>query len=165
MREIWFSVIFCGIPATVFGMLAAAALLTYIELSGVYYTAAAAIPLLGGCLLCGRVAGKRLRRGGIRCGLLSALLLTSLWYAAACLLAGRLFVPMLSILTLPCGVIGGICGVNTRLPLPHKRMHTAQQFPQRLMLSRQAASGIRRVRAQKRTLQQAESDAKQSESC
>ena len=148
MREIWFSVIFCGIPATVFGMLAAAALLTYIDLSGVYYTAAAAIPLLGGCLLCGR-----------------ALLLTSLWYAAACLLAGRLFVPMLSILTLPCGVIGGICGVNTRLPLPHKRMHTAQQFPQRLMLSRQAASGIRRARAQKREQQQAESDEIQPESC
>ena len=165
MHEILFAVLFCGIPVSLGGMLAAAALLTMLDIPSAYYPAAAAVPVLGGCLVCAFCAGKRLRRGGLRCGLRSALLLTVIWYAVSCLMRGRPALPVLLFLTLPCGMIGGAAGVNTKLSLPHRRSHTAQRLPQKLILSRQAAKGIRRARARNHEQQQSQCRENQPEIC
>ena len=77
----------------------------------------------GGCFAAGYSAGKRRRRGGIVCGSMPALLLSAVWYAAACVLAGRLRMPWLLTVLLPAGICGGICGVNTKLPEPRRRPH------------------------------------------
>lgn len=150
MREILCAVLLCGIPVSLLWMLAAAALLTAVDLSFVYYSAAAAIPLLCGCILAGYRAGKRLRSGGLRCGLLTALLLSALWYAAVCILSRRLHSPALFLLSLPSGMFGGVCGVNIRLPMPERRLHTARRIPLQLALSQNAATEIRRVSRMKR---------------
>lgn len=112
-----------GMPVTLLGMLAAAGMLTVFDLPLRYYPSAAAIPLLTGCFAAGYSAGKRRRRGGIVCGSMPALLLSACWYAAACLLTGRLRSPLLLTVLLPAGISGGICGVNTKLPEPHRRPH------------------------------------------
>lgn len=112
-----------GMPVTLLGMLTAAGMLTVFDLPLRYYPSAAAIPLLTGCFAAGYSAGKRRRRGGIVCGSMPALLLSACWYAAACLLTGRLRSPLLLTVLLPAGISGGICGVNTKLPEPHRRPH------------------------------------------
>ena len=112
-----------GMPVTLLGMLTAAGMLTVFDLPLRYYPSAAAIPLLTGCFAAGYSAGKHRRRGGIVCGSMPALLLSACWYAAACLLTGGLRSPLLLTVLLPAGISGGICGVNTKLPEPHRRPH------------------------------------------
>ncbi len=150
MREIVYAVLLCGIPASFIGMLAIAVLLTAIDLSYVYYSIVAAIPLLLGCVLAGYRAGKRLRSGGWHCGLLTALLLSGFWYAVVCVLSHKLHSPMLLLFSLPCGMVGGICGVNTRLPMPERRFHSVRRIPVQLALSQNTAKGIRRISKMKR---------------
>ena len=146
VRTVLRAVLLCGIPVSVLGILAAAAVMTAAELPFSVYPFAAALPVLGGCLLAGCRAGKRARRGGLRCGLLAALLLTGLWYAAACLLCGRMRIPRLLLLTLPCGMLGGTAGVNTKLPLPHRKIHALRKLPLRLTLAQRVRKGIHRAR-------------------
>lgn len=114
-----------GLPISVLGMLAAAMLLSATELSFSMYAAVAAIPLLCGCFVSARSAGKSLRRGGIRIGVLCAAMLTAIWYAAVCLYTQQLRNPMLLTVALPSGMFGGILGVNTRLPNPKRISHRA----------------------------------------
>lgn len=123
-----------GIPVSVVGLFATAALLAKAELPLQWYSAAAALPVLCGCFSAGYAAGKRLRHGGWRCGAESALLLAVLWYAADCAVCGALRSPMLLVAALPAGMFGGVCGVNTRLPEPHRRMHRAMHLRERMML-------------------------------
>lgn len=134
MYQILRDCLFAGVPASVLGLLGTAALLTGLDLPLQWYPAAAALPLLCGCFAAGFSAGKRLRRCGWRCGAEAALLLTLLWYAADCLICGVLRSPMLLLVTLPAGMCGGVCGVNTRLSSPRKRMHWAVHLRERLIL-------------------------------
>ena len=163
MRDLIFAVLCSGLPASLLGMLGAAALLTVFDLPFPYHTAAATVPLLSGCFLAAYRAGRRQRRGGLHCGFLAAFLLTALWYAAACILSRRLYLPVILLLSLPCGMLGGVCGVNTRLPVPHRRLHAAKHLSGQLLLSHDAKSGLRRAK-RKRTVQQTdENDAEQPE--
>jgi putative membrane protein (TIGR04086 family) len=146
MRAVLFAVLCSGIPASLLGMLTAAALLTAFDLPPAFHLPAAAVPLLIGCFLSGFRSGRMLRSGGLHCGFLAALLLSALWYAAACLTAHRLYPPVLLLLSLPSGMCGGVCGVNTRLPAPRRRSHTAKRLPQRLVLSYNTRTGIRRAK-------------------
>ena len=47
-------------------------------------------------------------------------------------------------------MFGGVCGVNIRLPMPERRLHTARRIPLQLALSQNAATEIRRVSRMKR---------------
>lgn len=160
MRALFRSVLFAGLPVSVFGMLCFAAILTAADLPGSCYHAAAALPLLCGCLLSGFRAGKAIRRNGLRCGLCAAFLLTAIWYAAACILCRRLLLPVLLLLTMPCGMLGGVFGVNTKLPLPKRRLHGAERLSCRILLSCKTAEGKRRAKRN-----QGKTDAGKLENC
>ena len=163
MRDLIFAVLCSGIPASLLGMLGIAALLTAVDLPFPFHTAAAAAPLLSGCFLAAYRAGKRQRRGGLYCGFLAAFLLTALWYAAACLFCRRLYLPVLLLLSLPCGMCGGVCGVNTQLPVPHRRPHAAKRLSGQLAISHEAKSGIRRAKRKNAAQQSDENDAAKHE--
>ena len=145
MRAVLFAVLFCGIPVSVLGFLAVAALLTAADMPGFVYSISAALPVLTGCLSAGYFAGKQARRGGLRCGLLAAFLLTALWYAAARILFGRCRL-LLLLLTLPCGMLGGVSGVNTKLPLPHRKLPAIRRIPLRLTFAHRIRQGVHRAR-------------------
>lgn len=146
MQTCFCSVFLCGIPVSVLGMLGAAALLTAADLPFSCYHVIAVLPLLCGCLLSGYRAGKAARRNGWQNGFAAALLLTAIWYAAACFFCRRSFLPVLLILSLPCGMLGGVLGVNTKLPLPKRRHHGAVRIPRGILLGCKAAAGRRRAR-------------------
>lgn len=146
MFEIILSVLLCGVPVSCAGMLGTAALLTVTDAPYFCFRAGAVLPLLCGAFLAGFRAGKRIRRNGLRCGASAAFLLTLLWYAAVCIWIRRIGVPRLLLLTVPCGMLGGVLGVNTKLPLPQRHSHAASGVPRRLSLSCKAAAGKRRAR-------------------
>lgn len=115
---------FCtGLPVSAAGFALLAAMLSKVSLPLRCYPAAAAVPLLTGCFCAGFAAGRRNRRNGIRCGFSASLMLSALWYAAACLSVQQWRSPLLLCMLLPAGISGGICGVCTRLPLPGRRSH------------------------------------------
>ena len=120
--------LFVGVPVSVLGMLAEAAVLTIPDLPQQLYPAAAAFPVLCGCFAAGYAAGRRRRANGIGTGTVTALLLTALWYAAALCLTEHAGKPVLLFAAIPSGMCGGICGVNAALPLPHGRMHGLQRI-------------------------------------
>ena len=134
MRDWIQACLLTGLPVTLLGILSLTGMLTVFDLPLRYYPAAAALPLLTGCFAAGYSAGKRRRRGGIVCGSMPALLLSAVWYAAACVLAGRLRMPWLLTVLLPAGICGGICGVNTKLPEPRRRPHRLIAARERAML-------------------------------
>ena len=117
-----------GLPVSAAGLAGLAVLLTAADLPLRCYPAAAAVPLTAGCFCTGISAGRQHRLRGIRHGSLSALLLAGFWYAVSCITAGTLHSPMLLVLLIPAGAAGGVFGVNTGLPLPHRRSH----LPERL---------------------------------
>lgn len=155
MRGVLRAVICWGVPVSLLGLLGTAAVLTALELPLRWYPAAGALPLLCGSFGAGYSAGRRLRRGGWRCGAEAALLLTALWYAADCVICGGLRSPMLLTAALPAGMCGGICGVNTKLPSPHRRMHRAMHVRERMVLLPKV--GTARVRARKNEANETES--------
>lgn len=132
MRIVLRDALAVGLSVSGAGMLGTAWVLCYLDLPLRYYSAAAALPLLCGCFAAGFSAGRRLRQGGWRCGAFAALLLTAFWYAAACALRGALQSPMLLLTALPGGMCGGVFGVNTPLPEPHRRLHRAERLRQKL---------------------------------
>lgn len=117
-----------GLPVSVLCMLGTAALLTVPDLPLRMYPVFAAVPVLCGCFSAGFSAGRRRRSHGIGTGLACALLVTALWYAASFAATRRTGAPVLLSAAVPCGICGGICGVNTALPLPHRRAHTLQSI-------------------------------------
>lgn len=147
MRKVWRDIFLFGVPISLLGLLGTAALLTALELPLQWYPAASALPLLCGSFGAGCSAGRRLRHGGWRCGAEAAFLLTALWYAADCMLCGGLRSPMLLTAALPAGMFGGICGVNTKLPAPHRRMHRAMHLRERMVWIPKV--GQARIRARK----------------
>ena len=122
MRVIVISLLRTGLPVSAAGFLAAALLLTRTDLPDALLPAIAALPLLTGALLSGCDAARIRRRGGLLTGLCTALLLTAVWFAAGCVLRGRLCVPAVLPAAILCGGAGGICGVNLDAPLPRKRL-------------------------------------------
>lgn len=123
MRWIMRAGLFAGVPVSVLCMLGTAAALTVLELPLHLYPVFAAVPVLCGCFAAGHSAGRGRRSHGIGTGTGAALTVTALWYAAAFVLTGRAGIPVILLAALPCGICGGICGVNTKLPLPHRRAH------------------------------------------
>ena len=123
MRSVIRACLLTGLPVSAAGMAGLTVLLTASDLPMRLYPAAACIPLLAGCFCAGFSAGKAHRLHGIRCGSLSALMLAALWYAAACVAGGTMRSPVQLCILLPAGAAGGICGVNTRLPLVKRRTH------------------------------------------
>ena len=123
MRIILRACILAGVPISAAGMLGTAALLTAVELPLRLYPVFAAIPLLCGCFFSGFCAGKSRRHGGVFCGAAAACCLTAMWYLFICFRQERPQLPVLLLITVPAGMIGGICGVNTVQPVPHGRSH------------------------------------------
>ena len=134
MRDLLRGCFLCGLPVTALLMLCTAALLTAADLPFSCYGAVSAVPLLCGCFAAGYVTGRSRRHHGLHCGFSAALLLSLLRYAAGCVLAGKVCLPLFLLLTLPCGICGGIFGVNTRLPLPKRRSHDAAGIRERMIL-------------------------------
>ena len=102
---------------------AAGALFWAADLAAAGFGAPVACVAWAGCFCAGFSAGKRQRLHGMLCGSLSALLLAVFWYAVSCITAGALRSPALLCILLPAGAAGGVCGVNTGLPLPKRRTH------------------------------------------
>lgn len=123
MQIILCACILAGVPVSAAGMLGTAALLTAVELPLRLYPVFAAIPLLCGCFFSGFCAGKRRRRGGMFIGAAAACCLTAMWYMFICFRQAHLQAPALLLIAVPAGMLGGICGVNTVLPVPHGRSH------------------------------------------
>ena len=123
MRTVLRACILAGVPVSAAGMLGTAALLTAVELPLRLYPVFAAVPLLCGCFVSGCCAGKRSRHGGIRCGIVAACCLTAMWFLFLCFRQEHLQAPVLLLPAVPAGMLGGICGVNTRPPVPHGRSH------------------------------------------
>ena len=119
-----------GIPVSVCCMLLTAAALTLPDIPFSLYALFAAFPIMLGCFLSAYFAGKSRRRHGIRTGSICALLLSVCWLTACSLMNGGFAYPLL-FLSVPCGILGGILGVNARLPLPHKRSHTIPAMQKR----------------------------------
>ena len=134
MKHLMRACLLAGVPVSAALLLGLAALLTLADLPLQYYSAAAAVPLAAGCAAAGFFAGRRQRRGGWTNGAAAALLLAALWYAADCVYCGGLRSPLLLLAVLPCGSIGGICGVNTALPEPHRRPHGLRRQREKLCL-------------------------------
>ncbi|MCQ2408754.1 MAG: TIGR04086 family membrane protein [Oscillospiraceae bacterium] len=126
---------FFGLPISVLLMLCMAAGLTAADLPMQSFHILAVLPVICGCFAAGYMSGRRGRRRGLFCGLLSAAMLCGIWFAAACLLTCRLHIPLWITAALPCGCCGGILGVNTRLPLPLPHSHRAAGMQQRLAVS------------------------------
>ena len=131
MREIFFACLRSGLPVSAAGFAAAVLLAVYADLPRGMLAAAGALPLLAGCFSAGYAAGRRGRHGGLRCGAGAALLLCACWYAAACWMLHQLRSPALFVTAIPAGCLGGVCGVTTALPVPHRRSH----LPERLRTS------------------------------
>jgi putative membrane protein (TIGR04086 family) len=136
MRKILRGCLLSGLPVSLILTAALAALLTAFDLPLLWYPAAAALPLLAGCFCAGFTAGKAARFHGLRCGAAAAFLLCLLWYAAVCITGGGLRNPLLMLIALPCGMCGGICGVNTRQPVPRRHSHTALHLRENAVLRR-----------------------------
>lgn len=134
MREILRGFLCCGLPVSLAGTALMSAALTAADLPLQWYPAAAALPLCAGCFGAGFSAGKAARRNGFRCGISAALLLCLFWYAGVCIMGGSLRSLMLLTVTLPFGICGGICGVNTRQPLPRRRSHTVLRLRENALL-------------------------------
>ncbi|MBP0966497.1 MAG: TIGR04086 family membrane protein [Oscillospiraceae bacterium] len=128
MRELLFACLLAGLPVSVLGFAGMTVLLTASELPQRFYAAAGALPLLAGCFCAGISAGRRRRRGGLKNGAFAALLLSLLWYAAACVMLRALRSPVLMLTAWPAGSLGGLFGVNTVLPLPGKRSHRRERL-------------------------------------
>lgn len=112
-----------GIPVSAGLFLMLAAVVQRVDLPEGIFPMLAAMPAVFGSYLTGASAGRRMRRGGLRTGAASALLMTGLWYAAACVLAKKLPVPALFGVSLPAGMLGGIRGVNRPAPRRGRRLH------------------------------------------
>ena len=123
MRNMIRACLLAGLPVSAACLAGLTFLLTAADLPLRLYPAAAGIPLLAGCFCAGFSAGKRQRLHGMLCGSLSTLLLAAFWYAVSCITAGALRSPALLCILLPAGAAGGVCGVNTKLPLPKRRTH------------------------------------------
>lgn len=124
MRVILRCCLLIGLPLSMAGMAAMAALLTASDLPPALYPLMAALPVLTGCLSAAAAAGRILRKGGIRCGAITAALLTGIWYTAVCIGTGELHSPLLLTAALPCGILGGVIGVNRTAPKIRRRQHT-----------------------------------------
>ena len=134
MRGILRSCLIVGIPVSVCGMLAAALLLTKLDVSMQHYPFFAAIPLLCGCFFAGLSTGRRQRHGGLYHGLLAAFLLTVLWYLAVFGCTHALHFPWVLFAAIPCGMCGGVIGVNLKAPAIHRPPHRMIGGRERLIL-------------------------------
>lgn len=134
MREVLRGCLRCGLPVSFIMTMLLALLMTAADLPLQCYRAAAALPLCAGCICAGFSAGRAGRRNGLCSGFGAALLLCLVWYAGVCMQGGALRSPRLLLLSLPCGMYGGVCGVNTRQPMPRRRSHTALRLREKVLL-------------------------------
>ncbi|MBR5370766.1 MAG: TIGR04086 family membrane protein [Oscillospiraceae bacterium] len=144
MRFVVRSLILRGIPLSAAGMFAAATLFAEIDLPAAVQSALANLPVMFGAWASAFYAGKRLRRGGILCGIYTSLLLSGGWYFFAGCHAGFGF-PLCIVLALPCGIWGGITGVNRPAPAVRRRIHAAARILKSASLSTSHAAAVRRT--------------------
>jgi len=139
------SLILCGIPLSAVGILAAAQLFSAVDLPAFVQTVLANLPVMLGTWLSAFFAGRRLRRGGIPCGIRTSLLLSGGWYFLAGCHTGFGF-PLCIVLALPCGIVGGILGANAPAPAIRRRIHAAARIPKSAALRTSRAAAVRRTR-------------------
>ena len=97
-------VLLIGVPASVIGFLISALVFSALDLPAAALPWIAAFPLLLGSYLAGHYAARRRRFHGWQTGMAAGVLLTGLWYTAACLTAGGLCAPTV----LPVAAVGRI---------------------------------------------------------
>lgn len=138
MRQLLCGVLFCGIPVSAAGMLAAACLLTVPDVSASVYRVCAGIPLLCGGFCAGFRVGKRNRHFGLLWGMAAGALLTAFWYIFVRLLLGTGGFPVILPAVCLFAMCGGAVGVNRREPEParisHRRIRLREQFLLRIGL-------------------------------
>ncbi|MBR6760624.1 MAG: TIGR04086 family membrane protein [Oscillospiraceae bacterium] len=133
MRVLQEAVLLIGIPISVLGMVCGALLATVMDLPAWGYGVLGTLALMAGCFYAGWFAGKRLRRHGLRWGLLCGAVVTTLWLLFAMVVTQSVGIPLLLLFTLPAGMVGGVLGVNGSAPIAGKRSHRMLHHKQKLM--------------------------------
>jgi len=134
MRTVGKMCLLAGIPVSAGLFCCTAALMTAADFPPGAEPAAAMLPLLAGCFVSGEAAARRLRRRALQTGALSALLLTGIWYAAACIILHRLPLPFALLLTVPAGMLGGMTGAARNAPRIRRRTHLVSFLRPRIRL-------------------------------
>lgn len=134
MRAVWKSVLTVGIMGSVAGMAGMAWLCSVIDFPVSWLRVLAAIPLLGGTISSGVVAGRTARRHGLYIGGWCGVILTAFWYCAASIHAGRLVLPFLFFVMIPAGMAGGTIGVNLPPYAIRRRLHSPQRIGRKTKL-------------------------------
>lgn len=125
-------VCFCGIPISLTGMCAMAAICTAVDLPQGVFPYMAVLPLMTGGFFAAHPCGRALRRHGIFTGAVCALLLDLMWYLAARICTVSVGLPLFCLLlTLPFGMAGGVTGVNRPPKLPRKMCHIRPSMPRK----------------------------------
>ena len=134
MRTILRAVLLTGVPVSILLFFGAAGLFWLIDMPYGALPWLGGIPVAAGCCISAYHAARRLRRHGLRCGLLCTLLLTALWYAAHCLFLGEFCVPRGLLLHLVCGIAGALWGLHREAPRIKKRHHALIRRREKLRL-------------------------------
>lgn len=140
-----FCVLLCGVPVSALGIFSAAVLASAVDLPAALLPVLAELPVMLGTFLAAYRAGKRERRRGMRCGLRCGILLSGGWYLLAGSSAG-FGIPVCMLVSVPCGICGGILGVSRPAPAIHRRMHTLRRIPETAALHGAHAAAVRRTK-------------------
>ncbi len=130
---LFLSVLLAGIPVSAGLFLLCAALLSAMDLPAAVLPALANFPVMLGTFLSADLTARKLRRGGLRSGAGCAILLSLIWYTVGAAQTGAGF-PWVLVLSLPCGMLGGVRGVNLPAPKPRPRLHKAASIPRSISL-------------------------------
>lgn len=116
-------VILRGIPLSVLGMAGMAWIWMLLDLPPIFLPILGVLPLTAGSFVAAHGAANRMRRHGLQTGLRCAAWLSGFWYAAVCLLTHCMGWMPAVLVTLPAGILGGICGVNRPSRALHPTSH------------------------------------------
>lgn len=145
MRFLVHCVLLYGVPVSAAGFFLFAWVFSVMDLPFAVLTALASFPVMLGAWCASAAAARRLRARGIRCGLLCAGMLSGGWALLSALCTGGGF-PLCILLSLPCGLAGGVFGVNRPAPGIHRRFHAAKRMPRRLSLTAAGTAAKHRTR-------------------
>ena len=145
MRLLVRCVLLYGVPVSAAGFFLSACVFSVLDLPFAVLTGLAAFPVMLGSWCTAAAAARRRRTHGIRCGLLCAGMLSGGWALLSALCTGGGF-PLCILLSLPCGIAGGVFGVNRRSLRIRRRFHAAKRVPRRLSLNAAGTAAKHRTR-------------------